>query len=48
VIGLHCNTNQCRIAVRFKKTQSVAKIAQSSEAALRSLALRTKSFKRNQ
>jgi hypothetical protein len=36
VIGRHCNTNQCRIAVRFKKTQSVAKIAQSSDVALQS------------
>jgi hypothetical protein len=29
VIGRHCKTNQCWIAVRFKKTQSVAKISQS-------------------
>jgi hypothetical protein len=29
VIGRHCKTNQCWIAVRFKKTQSVANISQS-------------------
>jgi len=29
VIERHCKTNQCWIAVRFKKTQSVAKISQS-------------------
>jgi hypothetical protein len=29
VIGRHCKTNQCWIAVRFKKIQSVAKISQS-------------------
>jgi hypothetical protein len=28
VIGRHCKTNQCWIAVRFKKIQSVAKISQ--------------------
>ncbi|HYZ44687.1 MAG TPA: hypothetical protein VE667_07500, partial [Xanthobacteraceae bacterium] len=30
VIERHCNRNQYGIAVRFKKTQSVAKTAQSS------------------
>jgi hypothetical protein len=30
VIGRHCNRNERGIAVRFKKIQSVAKIAQSS------------------
>src|SRR5262249_49747534 len=30
VIGRHCKTNQCWIAVRFKKIQSVAKISQKS------------------
>jgi hypothetical protein len=29
VIGRHCKTNQCWITVRFKKTQSVAKISQT-------------------
>jgi hypothetical protein len=33
VIERHCNRNQCGIAVRFKKTQSVAKTAQSSDTA---------------
>lgn len=31
VVRRHCNTNQHRIAVRFKKIQRVAKIAQSSK-----------------
>ena len=31
VIGRHCNRNQYRIAVLFKKMRTVAKIAQSSE-----------------
>ena len=31
VIERHCKTNQCGIAVRFKKIQSVAKISQSIE-----------------
>ena len=35
VIGRHCKTNQCWIAVRFKKTQSVAKISQKVEGAAR-------------
>jgi len=30
VIERHCKTNQCWIAVRFKKIQSVAKISQSA------------------
>src|SRR5262245_39222480 len=35
VIGRHCKTNQCWIAVRFKKTQSVAKISQKVEGGAR-------------
>jgi len=30
VVERHCKTNQCWIAVRFKKIQSVAKISQSA------------------
>jgi len=30
VVERHCKTNQCRIAVRFKKIRSVAKISQSA------------------
>jgi hypothetical protein len=35
VIERHCKTNQCRIAVRFKKIPSVAKISQSFQASAR-------------
>jgi hypothetical protein len=35
VIERHCKTNQCWIAVRFKKIPSVAKISQSPEASAR-------------
>src|SRR5215510_6422309 len=35
VIGRHCKTNQCWIAVRFKKNQSVAKISQNVEGGAR-------------
>jgi hypothetical protein len=35
VVERHCKTNQCWIAVRFKKIPSVAKISQNSEASAR-------------
>src|SRR5262245_42185496 len=35
VIGGPCKTNQCWIAVRFKKTRSVAKISQNVEGGAR-------------
>src|SRR5215510_15603406 len=35
VVERHCKTNQCWIAVRFKKIPSVAKISQSFEASAR-------------